>query len=251
MEDNYQKQLIYGFHAILEAFEAGKVLDKIMVDTTCKSEQLPQVLKLAKTHEVFVQRVPAVRIEKEARNKSHQGIIAFIAAVEYVSLENLVMQLFEKGGTPLLIMLDRISDVHNIGAIARTAHCVGADALIIPQQGGAQINGMAIKASAGALMHLPVCKERNFKSVIHYLKDSGIRIVACSEKAEKTIYEADLTQPMALLMGSEGEGISPDLLKLVDEHLKIPMQGVVSSLNVSVATAVVLYEAVRQKTTLQ
>lgn len=243
-----KSQVIFGYHAVLEAFEAGKTIDKILLSQkSAKSELLEKIFTLAKVHEVWIQRVPEIRIEKEVRNQNHQGIIAYLSEITYSSLEETVTQTFETGKVPLILILDSITDVHNFGAIARTAYCTGVHAMVLPVQNSAKINSIAIKTSAGALLHIPVCREKNLKSTFHYLKECGLQIVACTEKGNSSIYDVDFTQPTAIIMGSEGEGIQSSLLKLCDVQTRIYMEGKVSSLNVSVATGVILYETVRQR----
>jgi 23S rRNA (guanosine2251-2'-O)-methyltransferase len=175
--------------------------------------------------------------------------VAFLSAITYAPLDNIVTGIFESGQTPLLLILDRITDVRNFGAIARNAECLGVHAIVIPSRGSAQVNGDALKTSAGALNLVPVCREPNLKDTIRYLQDSGIQIVACTEKAEQGVQEGkvDFTGPTAILMGSEEDGISPEYLKKADAQVKIPLVGQIGSLNVSVATGIVLYEAMRQR----
>lgn len=243
-----KSQVIFGYHAILEAFEAGKTIDKILLSQkSAKSEALDKIFTLAKVHEVWIQRVPEIKIEKEARNQNHQGIVAYLSEISYANLEEVITQTFELGKIPLVLILDSITDVHNFGAIARTAHCAGVHGIVLPVQNSAKINSVAVKTSAGALLHIPVCREKNLKSTVNYLKECGLQIVACTEKGDKNIYDIDFTQPTAIIMGSEGDGIQPALLKLCDVQGKIYMEGKISSLNVSVATGVILYEVVRQR----
>lgn len=170
-----------------------------------------------------------------------------LSSIVYYSIEELLPGIFEKGEIPLLILLDRVTDVRNMGAIARTAECVGAQAIITPSRGGALINSDAIKASAGALHRVPVCREDNLKLTLEYLSSSGLQIIACTEKTDQLIYNVDLTVPCVIIMGSEENGISGEYLKRADARVKIPLHGNIASLNVSVATAVVLYEALRQR----
>lgn len=243
-----KNQVIFGYHAILEAFEAGKSIDKILLShKSTKNELLDKIFTLAKVHEVWIQRVPEIKIEKEARNQNHQGIVAYLSQITYSNLEEVITQTFEAGKVPLIVILDSITDVHNFGAIARTAYCAGAHAMVLPLQNSAKINSVAIKTSAGALMYIPVCREKNLKSAIHYLKECGLQIIACTEKGNTEIYDVDFSQPTAIIMGSEGEGIQPYLLKLCDIQAKIYMEGKISSLNVSVAAGIILYEVVRQR----
>lgn len=243
-----KSQVIFGYHAIIEAFEANKTIDKILLSQkSTKNELLDKIFLFAKVHDVWVQRVPEIKIEKEARNQNHQGIIAYLSEIKYANLEEIITQVFEDGKNPLVVILDSITDIHNFGAIARTTYCAGANALVLPMQNSAKINSVAIKTSAGALLHLPVCREKNLKSTLHYLKECGLQIIACTEKGNNPIYQIDFTQPTAIIMGSEGEGIQSSLLKLSTHQAKIYMEGKISSLNVSVATGIILYEAVRQR----
>ncbi|MCS7029246.1 MAG: 23S rRNA (guanosine(2251)-2'-O)-methyltransferase RlmB [Bacteroidia bacterium] len=243
-----KNQVIFGYHPIIEAFEAGKTIDKILLSHKAgKNELLEKVFTLAKIHNVWIQRVPEVKIEKEARYQNHQGIVAYLSEIKYGHLEEIIAQSFEKGKMPLVVILDGITDVHNFGAIARTAYCAGADALVIPIQNSAKINSVAIKTSAGALMYLPVCKERNLKNTLFYLKECGLQIVACTEKGDIEMYKIDFTLPTAIIMGSEGKGIQNALCQASDIQAKIYMQGKISSLNVSVAAGIILYEAIRQR----
>ena len=170
-----------------------------------------------------------------------------MSPIRYAPIQEVLAHTFEQGKMPLIVVLDRITDVRNFGAIARTAECLGADAIVIPSRGSARINSDAMKTSAGALNYLPICREDNLKDTLRFLKDSGLQIVACTEKAEKPIAVFDLSGPVALIMGSEEDGISGEYLKLADTRALIPMLGEVASLNVSVAAAICLYEVVRQR----
>jgi 23S rRNA (guanosine2251-2'-O)-methyltransferase len=238
--------LIFGIRAVIEAINADKTIDKILLQKGLSNELFNQLKKALQGKEIPYQFVPPEKI-KRITDKNHQGVIAFLAEVTYYSTEDLLSQVFEKGKTPLVVILDRVTDVRNFGAIARSAECAGADFIIIPSRGSAQINGDAIKTSAGALHRLPVCREDNLKTTIDYLKESGLQIIACHEKTDKLIYDADLTKPTAIIMGSEENGISGEYLKRSDVQVKIPMPGNIASLNVSVATGIVLFEAVHQR----
>ena len=172
-----------------------------------------------------------------------------MSIVQYVPLENIIDKCYEEGREPFFLILDRITDVRNFGAIARTVECAGLDGIIIGEKGNAPISADAMKTSAGALNHLPVCRVKDMAKTFHLLKDNGIQVVACTEKADKTLFEMELNSPLAIIMGSEEDGISPELLKAADHLAKIPMKGQISSLNVSVAAGIAIYEAVRQKST--
>lgn len=238
--------LIFGIRAIIEAVEANKVIDKILLQKGLSNELFHQLRKALQGKDIPFQFVPPEKLKK-LTDKNHQGAIAYLAEVNYYGVEELLAQVFEIGKTPLLLILDRVTDVRNFGAIARSAECAGVDFIIIPSRGAAQINGDAIKTSAGALHRIKVCREENLKNTIEYLKESGLQIIACHEKTDKLIYDADYKKPSAIIMGSEENGISGEYLKRSDIQVKIPMNGNISSLNVSVATGIVLFEALHQR----
>jgi len=240
------EEMIFGTRTVIEALLAGQELDKVFVQQRLENDLIRELLQACKDHQTPVLRVPVEKLNRFTR-KNHQGVVALKAAVSYASLDHIIQQAFEKGESPLLVMLDRVTDVRNFGAIARSAECAGAHGIIIPAKGGAQINSDAVKTSAGALHHIPVCREEYLKNTIQYLQSSGIPVVACSEKAEKNMYEVDFSGPVCLLMGSEEDGISPAYLELADDHTLIPMYGKIASLNVSVATSVLLFESQRQR----
>lgn len=240
------KDLIYGMHAVKEAILSGKTIDKIIIQKG-NTYNWVEIKKLTKSYHIPVQEVPAVALERLCRNKNHQGIVAYLSPIEYQPLEEIITRTFEKGELPFLIMLDGVTDVRNLGAIVRSAECMGAHALILPQTGSARINQDAIKTSAGAFHYLPICKEENLKKAIYSLKSMGITIIACTEKTSNSIYELDLKQPICWILGDEGKGISPNILKLCDYKVSIPMYGQISSLNVSVAAGIAFYETQKQR----
>lgn len=190
--------------------------------------------------------MPVEKLNRLTR-KNHQGVFAFISPINFHKTDNVIQDVFEKGENPLFIILDRVTDVRNFGAIIRTAECSGVQAVIVPEKGSAAINGDALKTSAGALHNIPICREFNLKATIEYLKNCGLQIVGCTEKTDDMIYQPDFSVPTAIIMGSEKDGISPEYLKLCDHKAKIPINGTISSLNVSVSAGVILYEAVRQR----
>lgn len=245
MENN--DTLIFGMRAVIEAIEADKVIDKILLQKGLSNELYNQLRKALAGKDIPFQFVPPEKLKRLTDNKNHQGVVAYIAEVVYSDAEELLARVFEKGKIPLVLILDRITDVRNFGAIARSAECAGVDFIIIPSRGAAQINGDAIKTSAGALHRLPVCREENLKTTIDYLKEYGLQIVACHEKTESTVYNADFKKPTAIIMGSEENGISGEYIKRSDVQVKIPMSGTIASLNVSVATGIVLFEVVHQR----
>lgn len=241
-----KSEYIFGIRAVAEAIEAGKDIDKILVKKDLQGDLIGPLLQLARENRVMVKRVPAQSIDRITR-KNHQGVLAILSAVTYHRLDYIVPQLYEEGRLPFIIILDGITDVRNFGAIARTAECVGADAIVIPEHGSVSVGGDAVKTSAGALLHIPVCRERSAALAVRFLKDNGYKVVAVSEKSAVNYTTIDYTDPVALVMGAEDVGISPEVMKLTDCSAAIPMFGKIGSLNVSVAAGVMMYEVVRQR----
>lgn len=237
---------IFGIRAVIETIESGKDLEKIFVQKGLKGDLFKELSTLANKFTIPVSVVPLEKINKFTR-KNHQGVVAFVSPVQYHSLEQVVPAIYEEGKIPLILLLDRITDVRNFGAIARSAECMGANAIVIPTRNGAQINADAVKTSAGALNFIPVCRERSLNEVISFLQGSGLKVVSCSEKGKDLLESVDMTSPLAIIMGNEEEGISTDLLAKSDEVVKIPMRGKIASLNVSSATGMMLYEISRQR----
>jgi len=237
---------IFGIRAVTEAIEAGKDIDKILVKKELQGELIGGLLELARANRVLVKRVPVQTIDRITR-KNHQGVLAVMSAVTYHRLDFLVPQLYEEGRLPFIVVLDGITDVRNFGAIARTAECVGADAIVIPEHGSVSVGGDAVKTSAGALLHIPVCRERSAALAVKFLKENGYKVVAVSEKGSVNYTAIDYTDPVALVMGAEDFGISPEVMRLTDCAATIPMFGNIGSLNVSVAAGVMMYEVVRQR----
>jgi 23S rRNA (guanosine2251-2'-O)-methyltransferase len=240
-----KSEMIYGTRAVLEAIAAGKQIEKIMVQTGLNNELIRELMSAAKAHNLPLTFVPQEKL-KRMSSKNHQGVICLLSAVSFASLENVIHQCFSEGRDPVLILLDRVTDVRNFGAIARTAECAGVDAIVIGEKGNAPITSDAMKTSAGALNHIPVCREKDLKKTLKLLRDSGIKVIACTEKTENSLYNCVLTGPVALIMGSEEDGISDNLLREADELARIPMKGKIGSLNVSVAAGVAIYEVIRQ-----
>ncbi|WP_310394603.1 23S rRNA (guanosine(2251)-2'-O)-methyltransferase RlmB [Hymenobacter sp.] len=240
--------MLFGLRPILEALSAGRTLEKIFLLRGTKNSLVADISAAARAAGIPVQQVPAEKLDGLTR-KNHQGAVAFVSPIDYAPLDSIVSGLFEEGKVPFLLLLDRITDVRNFGAIARTAECLGVQAIVVPGRGAAQINGDALKTSAGALNILPVCRENSLHETIRFLQQSGVTVVACTEKAEEAVGAADVdfTGPVAILMGSEEDGISPDLLTLADVKLKVPMSGQIQSLNVSVAAGIMLFEVARQR----
>lgn len=240
------KELIFGIRPVIEAIKAGKEVEKLLVQKDQHSILIQELLKVARDLKIPISLVPVEKLNSVTR-KNHQGVICFVSPIIYASIDHIISEAFQKGKVPLILVLDRITDVRNFGAIARTAEFTGADAIVIPSRGSAQISSDAIKTSAGALNFIPICREENLKHTIMFLKDSGLQIVGCTEKADKTLKEFDFKIPVAIILGSEEDGISPEYLKKCDDTVKIPMKGNIHSLNVSVAAGMILYEAIRQR----
>lgn len=238
--------MIFGIRAVIEAIEAGKEIDKIIVKRELQGDLFRELTAALESHDIPVQRVPVERIDRYTR-KNHQGVIAFLSAVTYEKIEDIIPFLYEQGKSPFILVLDGLTDVRNFGAIARTCEVAGVDAIVIPARGSVTVNADAVKTSAGALMKIPVCKENSLTEAIHFLKNSGVKVVAATERAAQSYTEVDYTGPVAIVMGAEDVGVSNDNLRICDELVKIPQFGTIGSLNVSVAAGVLIYESIRQK----
>ena len=241
-----KKEMIYGTRAVIEAIRAGRDIESILVLKGLRNDLISELTGLARKGNLPVSYVPDQKLAGLS-TKNHQGVIALLSSVHFESIENIVHAVFSDGREPFILILDRVTDVRNFGAIVRTAETAGVHAIVIPEKGSAPISADAMKTSAGALNFVPVCRTKNLKQTIRELKNSGVRIVACTEKAADVIYKIDLTGPLALMFGSEEDGLSPEMLKEADYLAKIPMVGKIESLNVSVSAGIALYEAVRQK----
>jgi 23S rRNA (guanosine2251-2'-O)-methyltransferase len=245
-QESDPSEMIFGIFPVLEALRSAADVDKVILQVGLRSPQLQELRELLDELEIPLQMVPREKLDRMTR-ANHQGVIGFISPVTFQPIEEVLQRVYEQGRDPFLLILDRVTDVRNFGAICRTAECAGIDAVIIPSRGSARVGGDAMKTSAGALMNLPVCRTTNLKDTLEYLANSGIRLVGCTEKTEKSLYNVELQGPLGIIMGSEEDGISPEYLKRCDERVKIPMFGKTGSLNVSVATALVVYEVVRQR----
>lgn len=242
-----KQTLIFGLRPVIEALESGKELEKVFIQKSLQGPLSKELEFLLRNTQTPTQYVPIEKLNRLTR-KNHQGVVAYLSEITYHKIENLLPSVFESGKTPLVVVLDEITDVRNMGAIIRTAECAGADAVIVPQKGSALINAEAMKASAGALNLLPLCRETSLRSTLDFLKSSGLQAVACTEKSTQPYTSVDFSVPTVLIFGSEGTGISPALLTQSDVQVRIPLQGKIDSLNVSVSAGIILYEAVRQRT---
>ena len=241
-----KKDFIFGVRPVMEAIEAGKTIDKIFLQNGLLGPTIAELKNLLKKHNIRANYVPIEKLNRFTR-KNHQGVVAFISDVPFYNITNVLPQIFEDGRTPFILILDRLTDVRNFGAICRTAECVGIDAIIIPEKGAAPINSDAIKTSAGAIYNVKICKEKNLAHTLDFLQQSGLKVYSATEKAEKLVYDVVLNIPVAIVMGNEETGISKEVLHRCDEKIKLPIEGKTQSLNVSVACGALLYEAVRQK----
>lgn len=246
MELEQKSDLVFGIHPILEGLQSDKTFDKILILNTLRTYQAKEIMTLAKEKGISINKVPQQKLDRVTR-KNHQGVIGFIAPIEFQNIEDIIPTLYSEGKVPFLLILDRVSDVRNFGAIVRTAECAGVHAIIIPKKGAAQINGETIKTSTGAIFNLPICKVPGIESVLPFLKDSGIHLVACTEKTEVSYTEVDYTLPIGILMGNEESGIALSNIKVCDSKAKLPLIGKTESLNVSVAAGVLMYEVIRQR----
>lgn len=241
-----ENEVVFGIRAVIEAIQADKEIDKILVKRDLQGELSKELFDMLRGREISVQRVPAERLDRVTR-KNHQGVIAFMSAVTYQRLEDIIPFAYEQGKSPFIVLLDGVTDVRNFGAIARTCECAGVDAIVIPARGSVTVNADAIKTSAGALHVLPVCKEKSITQAIRFLQESGVKVYAASEKATENYTDMKYEGPVAIVMGAEDTGVSMDNLRICDSMVKIPQFGTIGSLNVSVASSILVYEVVRQR----
>ncbi len=237
---------LFGIHAVMEAIKSGKTIDKIFLQKGLQGSLSKELILLLREHKITPNTVPVEKLNK-LTHKNHQGVVAFVAPVDFHDLEEVIISTQEAGKTPLFILLDQLTDARNFGAIIRTAECIGAHGIVIAKTGAAPVSADTVKTSAGAVFNMPICKVDHLKDALFLLQASGIQTVAATEKTEDSIYQIDFKIPTAIIMGSEGKGVSPGILKLVDHKAKLPMFGEISSLNVSVAAGVFLYEVIRQR----
>ncbi|MFP4025231.1 MAG: 23S rRNA (guanosine(2251)-2'-O)-methyltransferase RlmB [Thiohalospira sp.] len=240
------KDFIFGIRPVIEAINSGKTIEKLMIRKGLQGELYYELMTLVKQFEIPIQIVPNERINRVTQ-KNHQGVLAFISPIEFQNIEQILPSIYERGKVPLFVILDKVTDVRNFGAITRTAECASVDAVIIPDKGSARISADAVKTSAGALHKVPVCRVKSLTKTIRFLQDSGVQIIAATEKASDFYYQVDFTLPTAILMGAEDRGVAIEFLKVCDKMVKIPVLGEIESLNVSVAASIMIYEAVKQR----
>lgn len=237
---------IFGIRAIIEAIEANRTINKILIQNGVKSDLMTELKEVLRGEKIITQAVPSQKMDRLTR-KNHQGAIAFISPVEYQPLDQILPMIYEKGENPFIYILDRVTDVRNLGSIARSAECNGVHAIVLPSRGSAMVTADAMKTSAGALNKIPICIEHNLKETIQYLKDYGVSVVGCTEKTENLLPTTPLNEAIAIIMGSEENGVSSEYLKMCDNKVKIPMYGTIESLNVAVSASIVMYEVNRQR----
>lgn len=242
------EDIIYGVRAVIEAVRAERPINRIFIQRGMQKELFKELKEELANKKYSLQFVPIEKLDRMTQ-QNHQGVVAEVSPIQYQNLENIVTRLFEKGEIANILILDRLTDVRNFGAIARTAECTGVHAIVIPDKESVSVTSDAIKTSAGALNKIPVCKVQDLSAVIHYLKESGVQVVAATEKTDNLVYSVDFTLPTAIILGSEEDGVSLRLIADSDLKAKIPMQGMISSLNVSVSAGIMLYEVLRQRMT--
>lgn len=248
MSNKKSKDLIYGRHPVIEALQSDQPVDKVYLQQGTRGDFEKEVRQLCKQQEVPMTIIPPAKLQRMvARGQNHQGVVAIMAAAAYQKIEDVLPFIYEQGQVPLLLLLDGVTDVRNLGAIARSAEVCGAQAIIIPRKNSAGLTADAVKSSAGALSRLPVCRERSLVNVIEFLQQSGVCVMASDLKAERFLYEIELDQPLCLVLGAEGEGISTGVARAADQTFKIPQAGQLNSFNVSVAAGILLYEAMRAR----
>jgi 23S rRNA (guanosine2251-2'-O)-methyltransferase len=237
---------VFGIRAVIEAIRSGKDIEKVLIQKGLSGNLIKDLHQEVRENNIPFQYIPIEKF-KPWDSKNHQGVMALLSEITYHDIENILPSIYENGEDPFILIIDQVSDIRNFGAIARTAECAGIHAIIIPDKGNAAVNADAIKVSAGALLKIPVCRSKNLNQTIDLLKLNGLQIVAANEKSEISYSAISYKKPTAIIMGSEEKGISPYLLGIADHVVKIPIIGTIESLNVSVATGIIIYEAIRQK----
>ncbi len=241
-----RKDYIFGMRAVMEALESGRHIDKVLLRRDLSGDLSRELTEALRRYDVPVQKVPVEKLNRITM-KNHQGVIALLAAAPYHRLENVLPALYEEGKVPFVVVLDGVTDTRNFGAIARTADCAGVDAIVIPERGSVSVSPDAMKTSAGALLYVPVCREKNLADAVRFLRENGLKVVAATEKGAEEYTGVDMTVPVAIVMGAEETGISEAVLRQADALAAIPLAGKIGSLNVSVAAGILMYEAVNQR----
>ncbi|PQJ22985.1 23S rRNA (guanosine(2251)-2'-O)-methyltransferase RlmB [Tenacibaculum sp. SG-28] len=242
-----QSTVIFGIRSIIEAIESGSSLNKVYLQKGLRGDLYFELDKLLKKNKISTSVVPTEKLDRLSKHNNHQGAVAKISPISFYELENLLEETLEKKELPLFLLLDQVSDVRNFGAIIRTAECTGVDGIIIQKSGSAPVNAETIKTSAGAAFKIPICKVDHIKDAVFQMQAHNIKLISATEKTEESLYNIDLKQPLAIVMGSEHKGVTNSIQKLSDYKAKLPLLGTIDSLNVSVACGVFLYETVRQR----
>lgn len=240
------KEFIFGLHPVMEAIKSGREIEKIFVKNGLRGGMYAELMAAIKNAGIPYQSVPREKLQRITTG-NHQGVVAYISRISYQPLENVLPAVYERGEIPFIVVLDRITDVRNMGAVARSALCAGVHALVVPERGGAMVTADAVKSSAGALNSITVCREPSLVETVRYLKESGLRIVAAGERASSLYFEESYNCPVALILGAEESGISGELADMADADVRIPVTGPVASLNVSAAASVIIFEVIRQR----
>jgi 23S rRNA (guanosine2251-2'-O)-methyltransferase len=241
-----QSSLIIGRQPLVEALQAGRGIDKILLQKNISGDNIQVIRQLAREQNVPIQVVPPEKLNGLSK-ANHQGVLAFVARVQYMDLQQVIDHVVSAGEAPLFLMLDGVTDVRNIGAIARSAVCCGAQAIIIPDKGVGALNEEAMKSSAGALELIHICRVNSLLKAVDTLHLNGIKVFTSEMRAEEKVYELPFTDPCCVIMGDEGKGVQPYLAKAADHFFKIPMATQFDSFNVSVASGIILYEAMKQR----
>ncbi len=239
-------QMVFGIRAVIEAIKSGKDIEKVLIKRDLTGDLISELMDILKRTNTPFQKVPIEKVNRVSQ-KNHQGVLAYISEIKYHKLDTVIPEIYENGEVPFLLVLDGVTDVRNFGAIARSAECAGVHAIVVPDRGSAQINADAIKTSAGALLNIKVCREANLYEAVEFIQQSGISLAAATEKSKQLYYDNDFTSPIAIVMGSEEDGVSKDIVSMCDIKTKIPLKGEIESLNVSVAASILMYEVVRQR----
>ncbi len=237
---------IFGIRTVIEAIKSQKTIDKVFIQKNLRGDLFKELESLLCHNKINSSYVPIEKLNRLSKG-NHQGVVAQISPIEFHDIDELITQVITSDKTPIFLLLDQLSDVRNFGAIVRTAECTGVSGIIIQKKGGAPINGDTIKTSAGAIFKIPICKVDHIKDAVFYMQASGIKVIAATEKANNYVYDVSFKAPCALIMGAEGKGINPSVLKVVDQQAKLPILGSIESLNVSVACGAFLYEVLRQR----
>jgi 23S rRNA (guanosine2251-2'-O)-methyltransferase len=247
-QENAKKadDIVFGIRAVIEAIKSGKDVDKVLIKRALKGELIQELMDVLREYDISFAYVPIEKLNRVTR-KNHQGVIAMISPITFSDVDEVVAQTFENGKIPFFIALDGVTDVRNFGAIVRSAECAGVDGIIIPEKGGVRIGPDAVKTSVGAIFNIPICRVPNMKKALINLQQSGMILFGASEKASQNYYSFDLTVPVCMVMGAEDTGISNDVIRIIDNLVSIPLYGKIGSLNVSVATSILMYEVVRQR----